>query len=106
MLAINVEQKFQDFHVASSLGQVLSPGIQAMARHQNSVGSVREVRTECHHQILHRLTVGDNRQVHPSGMRGDPFQAFQHLPAFQWNESLRSVVLRQGCGLHRVGVQH
>ena len=106
MLEMNVEEKFQDFHVALCLGQVLSPGIQAMARHQNSVGSGREVRLECHHQILHRLTVGDNREVHPGGMRGDPFQAFQHLPAFQWNESLHSVMLRQRCGLYRVGVQH
>ena len=106
MLAMNVEEKFQDLHVASRLGQVLSPGIQAMARHQNSMSSIRQVRTECHHQILHRLSVGDNREVHPGGMRGDPFQAFQHLPAFQWYASLRLVVLRQRCGLNRVGVQH
>ena len=64
-----------------------------MACHQNSVGSVRDVRTECHHQILHRLTVGDNREVHPGGMRRDSRKPFQHLPTFQWNESLASVVL-------------
>ena len=103
---MNIEEKFQDFHMASRLAQVLSPGIQAMARHQNSVGSVCDVRTECHHQIFHRLTVGNNWEVHPGCMGGDAFQAFHHLPAFQWDVSLRPIVLRQHCGLYRVGVQH